>query len=148
MNLLRWIACFPAAFLASYVGWGFALRIFSGVSSTYGDGVISSLVGLLPLVTEAAIPTVVFVLAGVTVAPSKERRVCFVFFGLSLLFSGGGIHLLQHQNGYFGFWLASAGGIIVGAIIGLAASLRIQRLRRPIQLPEPTSGLAPGRGSS
>jgi hypothetical protein len=105
------------------------------------DGVFASVIGLLPLLTTSAVPTIIFVVTGVLIAPSKVRRVCFVFFGLSLLFSGGGINMLMHQDGFIEFWLASAAGIVIGGIIGLVFAMRVQRARTPIQLPEPTSGL-------
>ncbi|MDI1247776.1 MAG: hypothetical protein PSV13_02735 [Lacunisphaera sp.] len=148
MNTLRWIASFPSAVLASFIAWVLDTKIFAGVHSTYGGGFFYSLVGLIPLITSAAIPACVFVLVGVAVAPSRKRRVGFVFFTLSLMFSAGGVDMLLFQDGYLPFWLASAAGITTGSVIGLAVALRVQRQSRPIQLPEPTSGLAPGRGSS
>jgi hypothetical protein len=148
MKFLRWLLCFPLAMLASFIGWGIAGTIFSGVEFTYGVGVFDSIIGLLPLLITSAFPTIIFVVAGVFIAPSKERRVCFVFLGLSLLFSGGGINMLIYQDGFLEFWLASAAGIVIGGIIGLLLAMRIQRGRTSIQLPEPTSGLAPGRSSS
>jgi hypothetical protein len=134
--------------IASFIGWALVEKIFSGIAYTYGGGLLRSVVGLLPLLITAAFPTVAFVGAGVFASPSKERRVCFVFFGLSLLFSAGGINALIHQDSFPGFWLASVAGVIIGGIIGLLLALRMQRARRPIQPPEPMSGLAPGHGSS
>ena len=148
MKFLRWLLCFPVAMLASFICWAIGKEIFTGVASTYGGGALRSLVGLLPLLITAAFPTIVFVVAGVLTSPSKERRVCFVFFGLSLLFSAGGINALIHQDSFLGFWLASVAGVVIGGMIGLIVTLRMQRARRPIQPPEPMSGLAPGHGSS
>ncbi len=148
MNFLRWFLCFPVAMLASFICWVIGEKIFTGVASTYGGGVLRSLFGLLPLLITAALPTLVFVAAGVLTSPSKERRVCFVFFGLSLLFSAGGINALNHQDGFLGFWLASVAGVVIGGILGLIVALRMQRARKPIQTPEAMSGLAPGHGPS
>ncbi|MFZ5496138.1 MAG: hypothetical protein ACOZE5_12485 [Verrucomicrobiota bacterium] len=148
MNFLRWLFCFPMAMLASFIGWAIGEKIFTGVASTYGGGLLRSLFGLLPLLITAAFPTTVFVVGGVLTSPSKERRVCFVFFGLSLIFSAGGINALIHQDSFPGFWLASVAGVAIGGILGLIVALRMQRARKPIQTPEPMSGLAPGHGSS
>lgn len=135
MNFLRWLFSFPLAMFASFIGWALVEEIFSGVASTYGRGVWYSVVGLLPLLTSAAFPTLVFVVAGVLVSPSKERRICFVSFGFSLLFSAGGINLLLHRDGYLGFWLTGVTGVVAGGVIGLIVALRIQRARTPIQIP-------------
>ena len=148
MKFLRWLFCFPVAMLASFIGWAIGEKIFTGVTSAYGGGALRSQFGMLPLLITAAFPTIVFVLAGVLTSPSKERRVCFVFFGLSLLFSAGGINALIHQDSFPGFWLASVAGVVIGGIIGLIVALRAQCARKPIQPPEPMSGLAPGHGSS
>jgi hypothetical protein len=145
MNFLKWLLCFPTAMLASFVCWAIGKEIFTGVASTYGGGVVRSFVGLLPLIITAAFPTIVFVVAGVFTSPSKERRVCFVFFGLSLLFSAGGMNALIHQDSFLGFWLASVAGVVVGGIVGLLVALRIQRARGPIQSTTDNSGASPLR---
>ena len=124
------------------------MKMFSGVTSHYGGGFFHSFIGLLPLATSTAIPTAIFVLSGVLVTPSKERRVCFVFFALSLLFSAGGISMLRYQDGYLGFWLASAGGVVAGAVVGLAAALGVQRIRRPIQSAQHNAGSRPSSTDS
>jgi hypothetical protein len=130
--------------LASFFGWVIAEEIFTSVASSYGGGVLRTLVGVLPLIITAAFPTVVFVVIGVLTSPSKRRRVCFVFFGLSLLFSAGGINALTYQNGYPGFWLATMVGVIIGGVIGLIFALTMQRARIPKQQsPVPTIGNVP-----
>ena len=135
MKVLRWFASFPLALLASFLSWFFETKIFSGMHATYGGGFFYSLTGMFPVVIASAVPTVIFVLAAVVVAPSKERSVCFVFFALSPLFSAGGIQMLMLQDGHLPFWVASAAGVIAGAVVGLVASLRIQHGRTPIQSP-------------
>jgi len=77
MKFLRWLLCFPVAMIASVIGWALVEKIFSGIASTYGGGILRSIVGLLPLLITAAFPTVASVVAGVFASPSKERRVCF-----------------------------------------------------------------------
>ncbi|HTQ29837.1 MAG TPA: hypothetical protein VMI53_01385, partial [Opitutaceae bacterium] len=80
---------------------------------------------------EAATPTTLFVVVGVLLSPSKERKVVFVFFALALLFSGGGMGLVEaYQDGFLPFWLASAAGVILGALLGLLVSLGVQNLRK------------------
>jgi len=134
--------------LASFIGWEMARSLFSGVTSTYGGGVWRSLIGLLPLLTTSALPTAVFVVVGVVIAPGKGRRTCFVLFGLSLLFSGGGINTLLYQDGFPVFWLANVAGMVLGGIIGLLLSMRMNRAPKPVPSPESALGLAPGSGST
>jgi hypothetical protein len=79
------------------------------------------------------IPTIIFVVVGTLLAPSKKRKVAFVFFSLSLLFSAGGLQLLEVQDFSYVFWLGTAAGIVCGALLGLFASLSVQHWRVPAQ---------------
>jgi len=115
--------------LASFVGWALAQKMFSGVASTYGGGLVRSILGLTPIFVSSMIPTVIFVVAGTLISPSKVRKVAFVFFGLSLLFSAGGLQLLEFQDFSHIFWLVAAAGIVCGALLGFFASLPVQRWR-------------------
>ena len=73
MNFIRWIFCFPGAMFASFLGWALAQKMFSGVASTYGGGLIRSVLGLTPIFISSVIPTVIFVMAGTLISPSKVK---------------------------------------------------------------------------
>ena len=71
--------------------------------------------------------------------------ICFVFFGLALLFSGGGVELLKFSSAHAPdaiLWLGSAAGIVLGAFAGLLLSLLLQgqRGKSPNHSTEPTPG--------
>ena len=142
MRTLRWIFFFPGAMLCSFMAWGLVHDILSGVASTYGGGIISSVIGLSPIIVSAAIPAAVFVVSAAMLSPSRERKASFIFFALSLLFSAGGLELLEHQDFSHVFWLAAAVGIILGALLGLFIALRIQNRRSTRQESRPTSEAA------
>jgi hypothetical protein len=145
MKTLRWIISFPTTMILSGVAWMFIQSLFH---TTYcGGGIFRSIVGLAPLIIEAALPTILFVVVGVLLSPSRERKVAFIFFALSPLFSGGGMGLVEaYQNGVLPFWLVSAAGVVLGALLGLFVSLGIQNLRKrranQALLPTPMSGAA------
>jgi len=126
MKAIRWILSFPITVVLSVVAWMLLSEALSGVDLTYGGGFWRSVIGLCPIAITAAVPTSLFVVVGVAIAPSQGRKVCFVFFGLSLLFSGGGIELLRFPEIDQGFWFAAASGIVVGALFGLAFAHRLQ----------------------
>jgi hypothetical protein len=139
MRTVRWLACFPGAFIASHAAW-FLTMNFLG-HSTYGGSLAQTIVGLAPLVLHTATAAVVFVVSGAIISPSRSRRVVFVFFCLSLLWSGGGWALLQSHGGDIPqLWLAAALGIVAGSVAGLLLGLRIQgrRSKPPNKAPEPT----------
>ena len=47
------------------------------------------------------------------------------------MFSGGGMSMVEaYQDGILSFWLASAAGVVLGALLGLFASLGCQNLRQ------------------
>ena len=140
MKIIRWIICFPGAMAASLLAWALVEKMFEGVASTYGGGVVRSALGLTPMLVSSAVPTIIFVVCGTLLSPSKDRKMAFVFFGLSLLFSAGGLQLLRFQDFSHIFWLAAAGGIVAGAVLGLGASLSVQVRRQPIQPPQTTPG--------
>jgi hypothetical protein len=130
---------FPGAMLASFAAWTLVHDLLSGVASTYGGGILRSLIGLSPTIFSAAVPAAVFVVSAVMLSPSRERKVSFIFFSLSLLFSPGGLELLAHQGFSHVFWLAAAVGIILGALLGLFIALRIQSRRSLRQEFQPIS---------
>jgi hypothetical protein len=141
MKTLRWVACFPAAFVVSLAGWLFTMNLLG--RATYGPSMLETVIGLTPHVLHTAIAAVLFVVTGPIISPSVGRRVVFVFFGLSLVSSAGTTAVVEHhKSGSTPFWFAALIGIIVGALFGLLAALRIQRLRaeRPNKAPEPTPG--------
>ncbi len=129
MKTLRWIISFPTAMILSIVAWMFIQTLFHTIY--YGGGNVRSLLGLAPLIIEAALPTTLFVFVGVWLSPSKGRKVAFVYFALSLLCSGSGMGLVEnYQIGILPFWLASAAGVVLGALLGLFASLGFQSFRQ------------------
>ena len=83
---------------ASLLAWALVEKMFEGVASTYGGGVVRSALGLTPMLVSSAVPTIIFVVCGTLLSPSKDRKMAFVFFGLSLLFSAGGLQLLRFQD--------------------------------------------------
>ena len=81
---------------------------------------------------------------GVLASPAQGRKICFVFFVLALLFSGGGVDLLTFSspellNGTF--LLAAYVGVVAGALGGLGFMLRVQAVRskKPNKALEPTT---------
>ncbi len=129
MKILRWFISFPTAMIVSGVAWMFIQSLFHAIY--YGGGIGRSIVGLAPLIIETTLPATLFVLVGVLLSPSKARNVVFVFFVLALLFSGGGMGVVKaYQNGILSFWLASAIGVVLGALLGLFVGLGIQNLRK------------------
>ena len=140
MNVLRWILCFPAAYLASFI-------LMVGVQmvlphSWYGGGFLRSAVGLAPTVLHSAIPTAAFAVMTTVMAPSASRIVPFVSFGLALLFSCGHMSALHYQDhGGLPFWLAIEVGLLGGALVALPFSLYFQRRRAqmPNQSLQPTA---------
>jgi Na+-driven multidrug efflux pump len=130
LTLLRWIVCFPCAFLISGASWPLSEFLFHHL--TYGPSLISKLVGLTPLVLKTAIPAFIFLVAGVLISPSRTRKVCFVFFACALLFSAGGLEIMRYGESTTAdpvLWLGASSGIIVGALAGLWFMLRIQAMR-------------------
>ena len=140
MQILRWLSSFPAAMLSSFLAWAATKSVFH--HSYFGGGVVRSVVGLAPNVISTAVPSLVFTLVGVIVAPIKNRIVVFVFAGLSLLFSGGGMDLIIFSNhSLVEFWAASLLGCTTGCFMGLFFGLRIQARRSgyPNRHPQPNS---------
>ena len=128
MKILRWIICFPTAAILSIAAW-FALQTIDHHVS-FGGGFLYSVYGLMPLILDAAIPTIVFSVVGVWTSPSSERTVAFVFFPLSILFSGGGMEMLRYSwSGGLVFWLTATMAIVAGALVGLSGSLWILNRR-------------------
>ena len=142
MKFARWFLSFPVAFVLSFIAWTLSSSAFEGIASIYGGGFFQSVIGLTPILVRSAIPTSIFVVTAIMIAPSHSRKVCFVFFVLSLLLSGGGIELLRFQEFSHIFWLAGASGVVIGALIGLAFALRIQERRKPNQPVETTQAVA------
>jgi hypothetical protein len=129
MKILRWILCFPAAIGLSILSYLLSLRVFN--HDYFGGGIFRNIIGLLPVVIRTALPTVVLVLAGVWISPSKGRKVAFVFFTLGLMYSGGGLEMLfSYQFGHLNYWVTEATGIVLGALAGLLLALRLQGFRR------------------
>ncbi|HTJ79723.1 MAG TPA: hypothetical protein VL357_12070 [Rariglobus sp.] len=117
------------AFFLSCLAWIGIRALFH--SASFGGDIIRNLIGLTPLLVVAALPTALFVVAGVLVSPSKGRKVAFVFFALSLLCSGGGMGMVEaYQQNILPFWLASAVGLVLGALLGLFVILKIQNRRK------------------
>jgi hypothetical protein len=128
MKAFRWIICFPSAMTLSFIAAG--ILITGDSSFHYGRGIFQSIFGLRDLWIFAIVPSVVFVVSGALISPSKKRRICFIFFGLSPLFSGSGIRTILFYNvGDLYLWIASNIGIIIGSFIGLLVSLRLQTRR-------------------
>jgi hypothetical protein len=125
MKIIRWIICFPGAVALSLI-----LGLFlseSKHSFSYGQSIFGDIIGLGYLWVITVIPTVVFVLSGVFISPCKKRWVCFSFFGLAPFFSGGGLSMMRYHNaGDLYLWTASALGVVVGSIIGLLVSFKLQ----------------------
>jgi hypothetical protein len=148
MKVFRWIACFPGAMFASFLVWSVALILFSRAS--YGPSAIELMLGLAPLALRTAIPAIVFVISGSVISPSNERGVAFGFFALSLLFSAGGLDVISfNRNPDTAFWVAAMIGVVLGSMIGLLISLRVQswRRKRPNKAPEPTPGAVTPRAT-
>lgn len=110
----------------SFVAWLSLSRLFP--SAHYGFGFFDSVLGLAPLVIRAAIPTAVLAVAGAWLSPSKGRRVAFFFLVLSLLFSAGGIEMLQAQSDST-IWLYSSVGVVLGSFTGWFLALRLLAAR-------------------
>lgn len=144
MKAFRWIAAFPIALVLSLAAW---LGLSSLLHGAYGsEYLVERIVGYAPIVIRTAVPTTLFVVSAVLVSPSRGRKAPFVFFTLGLLWSGAGLETLRYYHlGIVTFWVTSLVGMIVGALLGLAISLRLQRHRkskpiRPSQVtPEATA---------
>ena len=114
--------------MISFLAWALMSEVFT--RSSYGPTLFLKIVGLTPLVLKAAIPASVFVIAGVLLSPSKERKTPFVFFALGIIFSGDWVEMdMFRQVGSLEFWLTSAAGMILGSFVGLLLSLRLQSVR-------------------
>lgn len=128
MKVLRWIVCFPFAATMSWLTW-ITLRSVE-CHITYGGGFLNSTYGVMPLILWAGIPTAVFEVVGVWTSPSSKRITAFVLLPLSILFSGGGMELLELSvHGPWELWLTAALSIVAGALAGLSASLWILKRR-------------------
>jgi hypothetical protein len=128
MKALRWIAAFPVALVVSIGAWFF---LSSVLTDARGDpDLIARVFDYAPIIIRASIPTLFFVIFAVLITPSKGRKVGFIYFAVSILFSGGGAESLRYyQLGMAEFWVASFVGVIIGALAGLLIALRLQVLR-------------------
>lgn len=152
MNALRWLIFIPvAATLAVVCSFGIGSLMSSRSYSE--EHLFLSLVspwGLAPFILERLIPVALFVVIGTVLAPSQGRKVVVVLGVLGGIFSGpfGPRYELEGGSAFFA---AASLGSILGCAIGLLLAFQFQTKRRtksPIKSPEPTTGLAPGRGSS
>jgi len=127
MTLVRWLFSVPAALLASGLTWALLSSVFS--RHYYGGGLARSAIGLAPLFTTTAFSSLACVVVGVCIAPSRRRWITFFYFPFAVLFSLGGIEMLKYQEFDHGFWLTAALGQMIGGLIGLIMSLKIQNRR-------------------
>ena len=141
MKIIRWIICFPAAILLSWLAWPLTGQVFD--HWYYGGGIERSVIGLAPYFIASSFPAVVLVVSGVWISPSKGRKIVFVFFALGLVYSGGGMEMIiRAGTGELLLWLLSVGGIVLGSLAGLLLGLRLQTYRKgkpnqqpPLQTP-------------
>ncbi len=151
MKLYRWLIFFPGAMLASVIGYILAMALTDLV---FGGRLLIGYWCFLPTGINAAIPTVFFVVAAAVLSPAKGRKAVFVFFGLSMLCSAGGMEAVQYgqmlndpgllfAGGMLEERLTGAFGVVAGALIGLGIALRLQRWRAPNKSPEATPGQRP-----
>ena len=121
------------------------IRFHTFHTAYYGGGFIQSAFGVAPLFVRAALSTITFVFVGVLIAPTSARTVAFVFFALSLAFSVGELGLFEDQaDEILPFWLACAAGFVLGALLGLSASIGLQDLRKSALGRDPIIGFFDG----
>lgn len=152
MKTLRWLLFIPvAAILAIACSFGIAsLMPFRSYSQEHLFLSLISPRGLAPYILERFIPVALFVVIGAMLAPTQGRKV-IVTLGLLGGVFGWPFGPQYSLEGGSVFYAAASFGTLVGCAVGLLLAFQWQTKRRkeePIQLPEPTSGLAPGRGSS
>lgn len=141
VRIVRWLTCFPVAWIAAFAAFACAKMIFSQVS--YGGSLLDWILGPAPGVLRVAVPAAVLVLVGAAVAPNEGRGIVFVFFGLSLVWSPGLLDVQRSVADDPGFWLIGLIGHVVGAFGGLLLGLRLQARRS-----RPAAGEARGAAQS
>lgn len=131
MKTLRWIVCVPLAMMASLLTWAGVKKFVPSSFYSGGQSMIENALALLPLILAAILPNIVFALVGAMTAPTVGKAVSFVFFGLTFCLSAGGLDIaLTRAPEFRVFFVAASISYVAGAVLGLAASLRLQQHRR------------------
>jgi hypothetical protein len=119
IRVVRWALCAPGAALAGWLAWA-ALQAFARVSlwamnldseSVAGRAYVETLSGLLA--------GLVFLYAGVKIAPARRKRVAYALGGAGLLAAGFVLFPALARADYWAAWNVACA--IIGAAVVVAA---------------------------
>jgi hypothetical protein len=120
MNIVRWHVAFPLAVVASFIAYQGASGVIEAINPARSASLAVSSVEIIFESVGFAAPVVIFIMTGVLICPSAGRKVCFIFYGLSQLFSASAINFF-----IFGGCLGALIVIIVSGLIGLGIALSV-----------------------
>ena len=144
MKVARWIIFLPVAAVVSFVAAALTRpgASYHGFSAPY---LLATLLGIAPMVFQNVAVMVLFIAMATWIAPSSKKGVAVACVLIGALFT---LPIPEWEIDLV-FPLIGWCSRVTGAILGLLLVFYLLKKKKtPNQPPEPTSGLAPGRGSS